>query len=426
MQGLSAVRLPQEVLDTVLENLQPGEDVQSLRQCALAARCLRPIAQRILFSAIFLSGRGRASDNTDQDKFLKLLRQSPHLAGYIVKITLFLQPSQWDEDLAQRPLPHIIPQLHALKRLVLYSNFDFGETDIPITSHQLYTLLGGGGIPRIRSMELVILHMAGIDDIVRVCEWLAEGGLQELQFEGLSISDTTSPASFLDTPRPEPATFIKLKNLTVTHQSQVLDLFLSWAVSPKSCLRFDELRELSVGNLTERSSKDLLRVLDIAKGSIRHIDFGGDVPSLSSIPFNSFRALRTIACSLDIHEPSPLGEWCTALTQNKELQLDSFIVYVTTFRRSTDEPWKGFVDHPWKDLEDVIINGTWCKQLKLSVSMSRARLNVDTLRECFPLSHTPGHVAGSKLVVQQSVVAGKNLQDWEYKPIYGEWKKIDR
>ncbi|KAK7052938.1 hypothetical protein VNI00_004258 [Paramarasmius palmivorus] len=385
------VQLPQEVLEIILENLH--FDCQSLRQCALVAHCLLAVAQRILFRTIYLVDVGKGRGGTDTfDKFHRLLEHSPHLAKYTTELTLLLYPPRWDREFSKHPLSHIVPKLHSMKWLSLF----LGDMDNPITLHRLSTLLGGRSFPKLRSMVFVFLFLASMEDLFRICEWLAEGGgLKELQFENICVSNPTSSLNMVSNSVGLPRA-VHLENLVVTRfqTSKELDVFLGWAVSSGSCLRFGNLRELTVGDFTEQSSEHLLRILDTARASIRRVNFDSDVPCLSSIPFDNFHALRTVSCCLVVHRPSSLNEWCNVLTQTKTLQLDSFIIHVKTHQRSAQEPWQGFADHQWKDLEAVVVNGTRCRQLEIQIYISSTKLDIGVLKGCFPLSHTRGHIAG--------------------------------
>ncbi|KAK7052937.1 hypothetical protein VNI00_004257 [Paramarasmius palmivorus] len=413
-------RLPHEVLDTILENLR--QDSQSLRQCALAARCLLPVAQRVIFCTVYLAENEPNSSDVDMmARFHRLLDLSPHLAKYVTEATILLHPTEWTDNLSEHPLSLIIPQLHSLRWL----SFNFGNTINPMTFHQLHTLLGGSSIPRIRSLRTNFLYVASMGDLARICDWLAEGGdLQELQFEHVDISDTTSPVNTGYHSRS--ATAAQLKKLTISHRLKDIDSFLEWAISSESCLRFDELRELTVGDLTDQSSEHLLRILHTARSSIRQITFDTKVPSLSSIAFESFSALRSIAYHVIVPEESSLREWTNILAQHKELSLDSFIVNVNTYRRRADDPWTGLLNQPWKELEAAFMINTKRKKLEMRLGFSPTKVDIGMIEECFPLSHTPSHVARERLVVKQSIIfVEANMvkeQQWEYKPGYLEWK----
>ncbi|KAK7018786.1 hypothetical protein VNI00_018215 [Paramarasmius palmivorus] len=425
-----ATQLPREVLDTILESMDPLNGRQSLRQCALAARSLLPAAQRILFRHVSLNEvswtrQGRI------DQFHRLLEGSPHLAKYTVELGIcYLSPSaKWGDDLSQKPLASIIPRLQSLKKIDLCLVLEFG-TMPAVTSSQVVALLGGMAMPNISSFSIIGLHAVDINEIFGICEWFAaRGGLQNLQLKDISTTVSTipsqTPSSCVKTVTP-----IHLRQFTITRDSKVIDKFLRWATSSTSPLRFTELHELTVSHLTEQSCVYILRVLDLAKSSLTCLCFMGDTASLSAFQFNAFRHLRCIFFDLRlpyIERSRPmLNEWCTALERSSGLKLESFIIQMNTSFRDglhLGDPLAELADYPWNKLEDALVNGTQCARVVLQIRISFERMKADILQGYFPLLHSN---TVSELVVRQIVYVANSrvFRNWEYRSFSREWKEV--
>ncbi|KAK7052915.1 hypothetical protein VNI00_004235 [Paramarasmius palmivorus] len=419
MFGQRGLQLPQEVLDTILENLHPFQDTQTLRRCALTARCLLPTSQRILFRTIFVldvswSRRARI------DQLHSLLNLSPHLAQYTKVFYLFLQSS---ESTFQNLLPSIIPRLQSLQKIELHTSLSSDGTYIPFTSLRVTTLLGGEEMPRIRSFKLISCSMSDTRELLGVCEWLAaRDGLEDLQFNDVRVIDAASPSYTTTQSAVAP---VHLHSFAITRQSQVVYSLLQWATSSTSCLQFTELKDLTVGDLAEQSSRPLFHIFDQAKSSLTCLHFEGSMSPLTSFQFDTLSQLRTISCHIPMHQPSPLKEWCVILKRSKELKLDNFIAQLKPVYQGFElnESMDQFLDHPWKEFEELLINNTGCRLLVLQIIISHDRMETDLLRKCFPLLHRDG---GGKLLVKQKVSKfGEMELNWEYTSDSGQWRRSD-
>ncbi|KAK7052910.1 hypothetical protein VNI00_004230 [Paramarasmius palmivorus] len=436
MEAKAAPELPQDVLDVIMEKMNTFGDRQSLRQCALAARCLLPAAQRILFRRIMLyeaSPWWPRGSRTNQ--FISLVKSSPHLAKYITELRLLVfyldSPSEWDDAQSRKPLAPIIPHLHSLQKLQLnlVLRFDPTMAMVPVSSLQVFTFLGGTAMPRITSFSLSGSFPIDMNEVFGICEWLAaHGGLQDLRLDLESLRGlTTSPRTVSDPVKT--VTPIYLRKLTITASQGITEEVLRWATSSISPLRFHELHELTVGNLTEQSSVYLLCILNTAKSSITCLRFKGSIPSLSAFHFNSFRHLRCIAYDHHLfnfeHSRTKLDEWCALLKRSRELRLESFIIQTNTNYKGSPlgDHLATFPNYPWNKLEDALVNGTKCRQVEIRIIMSHVRMGSDTLRECFPLLHDK---SVGELVVRQrlSLLGSGELMGWEYSSYSGEWKNV--
>ncbi|KAK7052914.1 hypothetical protein VNI00_004234 [Paramarasmius palmivorus] len=422
----TALRLPQELLDAIVEELDPSEDKLSLRQCALAARCLLPTAQRILFRTIELHNL----DDTNMDHFRRLLSLSHHLALYINILELYLQC--YPEFLTQIPLASIVPRLQNLQCIELLAARAEGVRPCPLTSTQFSTLLGGQEMPRIRKFVLRGDNPIEIKEVYAICEWFAErGGIQDLYFEGFymtwdpTLSHTASPN--LTTVSP-----IHLRRFTITECTSKVEPFLEWATSSRSCMQFTELRELTVSYLTAHTHTPVhfFRILDQAKGSLTHLRLDADM-SLSSIQPYTFPELRSISCWLP-NKHSALKPWCTALRQWGTPKLEKFVIQMDP--AGSKHPWTfdelldDFGRHLWNEFEEILVAHTQLEsrhvvlQIQILVDTSLNH-NADILQRYFPLLHAS---CRCQLVVkaQQEGRKGSGMtQSWEYTSRSGQWEE---
>ena len=85
---MSAPRIPQELLDGILHELQ--SDTRTLQKCAVVARCFLPSSQRLIFSRIYLDTSG--SGLISCQNLRTVLLRSPHLIEYAEALYLQLRP----------------------------------------------------------------------------------------------------------------------------------------------------------------------------------------------------------------------------------------------------------------------------------------------------------------------------------------------
>ncbi|KAK7018788.1 hypothetical protein VNI00_018217 [Paramarasmius palmivorus] len=423
MEGAVAVQLPQEVLDSIMDNIHPRDDIQALKQCVLAARCLVPAAQRILFREVILTECGYPGMQNPPDRFLSLLGHSPHLAGYVTELELRIVPSQWGDNLSQHPLASILPRLQSLKKVCIRA-----PVERPIvTSLQISTLLGGAAMLEIRSFTLKDTTMA-IHEIVALCNWLAvHGSLQDLHFLYLSaIMDWDAPPQSMPSQAVPGYAPIQLRRFTIDTPWKQTKALLRWATGSTSPLRFNALRELTVGDLTRQSSVYLPRILDVAKDSLSCLEVTGYIAGLASIRFN-YRHLRRIAWNICVLTPrdfkTMLDEWCIVLKESRELKLESFVIsFSWTVHSLPDYPWSEFL---WNEFEDSLVDSGRCAHLVLqNLYRGLARIDTDTIRKCFPLLHA-SNVCDLVVIerIGDSSVLGK-YDNWEYTSRSGEWKSL--
>jgi hypothetical protein len=84
---MSAPRIPQELLDGILHELQYG--TRTLGKCALVARCFLPSSQRMIFSRIYLDTS--AAGMISCQKLRAVLSSRPHLIEYAEVLYLQLR-----------------------------------------------------------------------------------------------------------------------------------------------------------------------------------------------------------------------------------------------------------------------------------------------------------------------------------------------
>ncbi|KAK7018790.1 hypothetical protein VNI00_018219 [Paramarasmius palmivorus] len=414
MEGTVAVQLPQEVLDTILDNLHPRDDVQTLKQCALTARCLVPAAQRILFREVILT-EYKYSGTKRPDRFLSLLNKSPHLAKYITELELhFHERSLQPDDLSQHPSASILPRLQSLKKVSVHwhDTSASGSRDFTL---KISTLLGGAAMPKIKSLTLRSISVT-MHEIFAIGNWLAaHGGLQVLHFMNVLVLDSNAIPPSMASQDVSSFMPIRLLRFTIIGNSRNTEALLRWATGSTSPLRFNALRELTVGDLVQESSVYLLHILDMAKNTLSCLHVTGRILSLSSFQFNTYRNLRHIIHG-QLFPPfkAMLKEWCITLKESRELKLESFVI-PDRYHSALDH------DYPWSELEDALISGGRCAHLVLRI-FSDKRMDTDTIRECFPLLHASDVC---DLVVQNTVGSlSTRTVSWEYTSRSGEWKSV--
>ncbi|KAK7052923.1 hypothetical protein VNI00_004243 [Paramarasmius palmivorus] len=421
MQDSPINRLPQELFDAILDIFHCSQDIQSLRECALTARCFLPSTRRLIFRTIhlqdILSEDGRAK-NTEQ--FEKLLKSSPHLAEYMTELILDIQGKIHRFDERKLPLPFILSRLENLEKITMGKNWMFPALSAALLDALLDAIIA----PRIRAIVMDRLDFNNIADLIAFCEWTAgSSGIQELSFRHFRTPDRR-PADRVLTRLPRRAaapTPLNLRTFAVTHKAEEVKAILEWATSSRSCLRFTDLRSLTLGDLTEASFIHLLRILDAAKDTLTHLHLLGNLPlSLPPLSLTSARHLRTITCSLSLDDRSTLNRWCTALHQTEELKLDSFTVLVDPGLTSRTMTLSDvFVQHPWKEFEAALFTRTQCRRLEMKVGPMGTPLSTNVIKDCFPLAHADSQGTGNELVIMQRINSLEVLEEREYRSRFG-------
>ncbi|KAK7052939.1 hypothetical protein VNI00_004259 [Paramarasmius palmivorus] len=398
MQDNAVARLPQEMFYPILENLH--DDIPSLRQCALAARCLLPVSRSLLFRVTGLFVQEKI------DQFHRLLEISPHLAQYVVQLHAALYSSP---DHIQASLSSIVRRstaLETVRLLVVHESF---------TASEVYALLGEEA-PRIKTFSLRFIMGPGLNvkDAYSICEYLAKrGGLQDLRLAPLRTkgADVVLPSN------THSLTPLNLRILTIAGESNALGLFFGWAISSGSCLQFNDLRVLRIRWLTEPDSS----VTNAATNTPRHPKIAGD-PTIRSLPFlilDSCPNLCTITCSIFAQgdEGPTLNTWCTAIKRlSRRLRLEEFNVTVELSSRPTE--------YPWTVLDDALVAVPCFRKLRIKFNdvqegPQHNRVSTDNLRTWFPQVHGSNKI---ELVAAQSVWANINCHPLEYSSRSGEWK----
>ncbi|KAK7018789.1 hypothetical protein VNI00_018218 [Paramarasmius palmivorus] len=399
MEGTVAVQLPQEVLDTILNKLHLEDDVQTLKQCALTARCLVQTAQRILFYEVWLD---EGSLRHNPHFFLILVEDSPHLAKYVTELGLCIISPQWGNEY---PLAYLLSRLQSLKRVLLRTYPDVAP--LPIS-----TLPGGTAI---RSFTLIDASVT-----FAMFNWLAaHSGLQDLHFIRVRALDSDATLPSMASQAVSSYAPVQLRRFKIDMCAlETTEALLQWATESGSPMRFDTLRELTVSHLTQQSFVYLLRILDMAKDSLSCLQLVGNIPRLSSIRFSTYRNLRRIIYGNSLNSPSKtmLKAWCIALKESREIKLESFVI---SLLHGLEGGWLQYHDYPWKELEDALISGGRCARLVLYIVHANSiGTNADTIRELFPQLHASD---ACDLVVQNpDRFYSESGLYWEYTPRSGE------
>jgi len=91
-------RLPQEIVDTIVDGCSLSRNLKILRNCALVCRAFLPRSQRHIFLGIRIScaiQRGKMlTGGRRLDELYNILQRSPHIAGYVRDIRLVVKDNR--------------------------------------------------------------------------------------------------------------------------------------------------------------------------------------------------------------------------------------------------------------------------------------------------------------------------------------------
>ncbi|KAJ6583061.1 hypothetical protein DFH09DRAFT_1275428 [Mycena vulgaris] len=197
----SAVRLPQELIDVILDEFDPSlmendvfPDRTTLRFCALVARAFVRPSQANLFSTVNLCTLSQYHDDghsvDERPKRLsKLLSSKPHVRSYIRTLLLSYQ------DTRSNSVAHILSSLPKLKRLSLHplrtlSSMNF-VPEFPIQLRDSF--LAVFSTSSLRRLELRYHQFENTQHLQQTLS--NSRGLKELILMDICFADLSSPPS---------------------------------------------------------------------------------------------------------------------------------------------------------------------------------------------------------------------------------------
>ena len=206
-KSLLMAYLPPDVFTHILDELDPEEDVDTLRSLSLCCSDLRPISQRKIFYWIYLNNSPRNRQYLNKIlRFLAVLQSSPWIADYVRHFTFCFLP----EDLVPGPLSTvsilgmILSKLRHVKSLALYAWCDLDwEEFYHNDANQDLSQAILGVLPsliflEIRGVTRFPLHIMArrnvVFDITENATSLATRAIPDNNF---SRSDTQNPIPFL-------------------------------------------------------------------------------------------------------------------------------------------------------------------------------------------------------------------------------------
>ncbi|KAF9265771.1 hypothetical protein L218DRAFT_985990 [Marasmius fiardii PR-910] len=303
------VRLPIDLLQQIMDEL----DEESIRQCALAARCFLVLARRRLFTAIslceeeypknfvtrrlhrvrvglqrhlpFLVGPSRTRQLSE------LLTATPELGEYteeliIEGLKLIQGLRSWYNE-KDAPLPRILPRLQpnlTSISLVFHQHFPLQFHTMPLSSCE--ALIRAVESPTIRKVVLENVEFSDANDLIRFLKHASiGGGLVELAITLFYFSRRADEAAQVPDITSVPNSPNALSSLQLNGRSDDIEKVLQWMRSPESYILLDQLESLVV--VTPLSPESLSHITEI-------IHSARDPSKLSHLGLTS--AAETLRC----------------------------------------------------------------------------------------------------------------------------------
>ncbi|KAF8072299.1 hypothetical protein FPV67DRAFT_1779340 [Lyophyllum atratum] len=162
--------LPQDIIDSIIEQFSPQNDTPTLQQCALISRsCLSP-ARKKLFSELVLEINAQHAPERCQ-RLYQVISDHPNVLSYIKKLEISKSPwLPWvEQDAADFPiLPRLLEMLvdHGDLRELVVNRYECGPSGLPPCLSQV--LLKLVKIPTLHTIEFEFWDTCDIplDDIV--------------------------------------------------------------------------------------------------------------------------------------------------------------------------------------------------------------------------------------------------------------------
>ncbi|KAG7086536.1 hypothetical protein E1B28_002487 [Marasmius oreades] len=305
------VGLPRDLLQQIIEEL----DEESVRQCALAARCFLVPARRRLFTTIslceeeypknFFTGRWHRVRVGMQRhlpslvgpsrtrRFAELLEATPDLEEctqelIIEGLKLVDGRRSWYNE-KDAPLHRILPRLPNLTKisLVFHHNFPLQFHSLPTSSSE--ALIRAVQSPKLRKIVLENVRFSDVDDLIRFLKHCSSGGgLTELSVTSFYYSRPTEEEERAQVPVSTWAPGVPnvLASLQLNGHSIDVEKILGWMRSHDSYVHLDELESLEV--VSPMSPECLTHITEIIHSArvpsqLRHLGLTSSTESLRSL-----------------------------------------------------------------------------------------------------------------------------------------------
>jgi hypothetical protein len=265
------LQLPQELIDTILENIDVDVDQWTLRCCSLACSSLLHSSRRRIFRRIVLHNYTSGSKPTSHCQRLhNLLLKSPHIATFIQELKLYEgQYGKGQDWMGSDPsLPLVLGMLKDLARLEL-RRLEWGKLP-PAVRQSIQNVLE---LPSLHFVQMERSFFANMDDFSSLLSH-AEGltGLSLAEFytswgepvspEGSSRGrDTKEQGVYSDRRRH----LLDLR-LQVNNYSE----FVNWILGPHSLLDVSHVQTLHITHHSRSEEHIINHLLHAIGGSLKH------------------------------------------------------------------------------------------------------------------------------------------------------------
>ncbi|KAF8486695.1 hypothetical protein JB92DRAFT_3022468 [Gautieria morchelliformis] len=266
-------RLPQEMVDAVLNNLRGADGRKALLTCSQVCHAWLPLSQRNLFRRITFGGDGGRNK-----RLYQALQSSPHLSKYIRELKVLLPIGGDAFHATCQTLSVILGKLSELQRLTLCGLVWHKLTvDLKQSLHRLLLLSS------ISFVKLDNMYFVSVDDFANLLR-PAQGVTQlSLGFCYLAQEDQGVQGEHEDEPR---LNLRERRHLNLLHfyaQQHKFYLYVDCLLGPRSPLEVSHIQTLLIDDLgspyrpvSKRDGDTLNRLLRAIGSSLKHLQL--DVP----------------------------------------------------------------------------------------------------------------------------------------------------
>lgn len=252
-QMLSGCRLPQELIDAIIDHLD--DDLPSLESCSAANRVFQHSCRKRIFSRINLAKHAGRRPSTPHlsSLFSQLLRDVPGVAGYVQEISIVGVRRSWTVP----DTGHIVFIIGALSRLTKLTFIcPVGSKMSPELHDALYTL---SQRPTFNNLVL-----SGLTEIP-VTFFESFASLRRLSLTGL----TFAPRADLTPESTQPAPASHLETLDLYLKDPAESAFVDIVLDPQTRLDISRLRGLALS----RAQLQVATIEKLLSASCNHLEY---------------------------------------------------------------------------------------------------------------------------------------------------------
>lgn len=264
------LQLPQELIDTLLENIDVNVDQWTLRCCSLACSPLLHSSRRRIFRRIVLYPQPGHYYTSHCQRFHNLLLKSPHIATFIQELKLYEGQSDKGQDwMGSDPsLPLVLGMLKDLGRLEL-RRLEWGELPLAVRQSIQNVL----ELPSLHFVQMERSFFASMDDFSSLLSH-AKG------LTGLSLAEIyTSWGEPISPEGSSRGRGTKEQGVYSDRRRHLLDLrlqvnnyseFGNWILGPHSLLDVSHVQTLHIKHHSRSEEHIINCLLHAIGGSLKH------------------------------------------------------------------------------------------------------------------------------------------------------------